>query len=103
MSSTAVTPDDSSPTTHHQSLERMRVMFVVPYPTEAPSNRLRVEQYFPYLRAHGVKTRLRPFMASSFYRIRYRPGGLPRKAFSLAWSTVNRLLDLRRAGHFDVI
>ena len=32
-----------------------RVMFVVPYPTEAPSNRLRVEQYFPYLRRHGIK------------------------------------------------
>ena len=76
----------------------MRVLFVVPYPTEAPSNRLRVEQYFPYLRQHGVKTKLRPFMSRGFYRVRYRPGALPRKAFSLAWSTVNRLLDLRRAG-----
>lgn len=81
----------------------LRVMFVVPYPTEAPSNRLRVEQYFPYLRQHGVKTRLRPFMSSSFYRQRYRPGGLPRKAFSLLWSTFNRLLDIRRASEFDVI
>ena len=81
----------------------MRIMFVVPYPTEAPSNRLRVEQYFPYLRGHGVKTRLRPFMSPHFYRIRYRPGALPSKAFSLAWSTVNRLLDIRRAGQVDVI
>ena len=81
----------------------MRAMFVVPYPTEAPSNRLRIEQYFPYLRQHGVKTKLRPFMSSGFYRIRYRPGALPRKALSLAWSTVNRLRDIRRAGQFDVI
>lgn len=81
----------------------MRVLFVVPYPTEAPSNRLRVEQYFPYLRKHGVKTRLRPFMSRGFYRSRYRPGGLPRKLLSLTWSTFNRLLDVRRAGEVDVI
>lgn len=81
----------------------MRVMFVVPYPTEAPSNRLRIEQYFPYLRQHGIKTKLRPFMSSGFYRIRYRPGALPRKALSLAWSTLNRLRDIRRAGEYDVI
>ena len=81
----------------------MRAMFVVPYPTEAPSNRLRVEQYFPYLRQHGVKTKLRPFMSSGFYRVRYRPGALPKKAFSLVWSTVNRLLDIHRAGQADVI
>lgn len=82
---------------------RLRVLFVVPYPTEAPSNRLRVEQYFPYLRRHGIKTRLRPFMSSYFYRHRYRPGGAPWKLLSLAWSTINRLLDIRRAGEVDVI
>ena len=82
---------------------RMRVMFVVPYPTEAPSNRLRVEQYFPYLRRHGVKTKLRPFMSSGFYRIRYRSGAMPRKLVSLAWSTVQRLVDIRRARDADVI
>lgn len=82
---------------------RLRVLFVVPYPTEAPSNRLRVEQYFPYLRRHGIKTRLRPFMSSYFYRNRYRPGGAPWKLLSLAWSTLNRLLDIRRAGEVDVI
>jgi glycosyltransferase involved in cell wall biosynthesis len=42
-------------------------------------------------------------MSRGFYRVRYRPGSLPRKAFLLAWSTVNRLLDLRRAGEADVI
>ena len=73
----------------------MRVLWIVPYPTEAPSNRLRVEQYFPYLRRHGVKNRLRPFMSSGFYRVRYKAGGLPRKAFSLAWSTFDRLRDVR--------
>jgi glycosyltransferase involved in cell wall biosynthesis len=78
-------------------------MFVVPYPTEAPSNRLRIEQYFPYLRRHGVKTVRRSFMSSSFYRLRYRPGAPIRKALLLAWSMLNRLLDIRRCRDFDVI
>jgi glycosyltransferase involved in cell wall biosynthesis len=82
---------------------RMRVLWIVPYPTEAPSNRLRVEQYFPYLRKHGIKNKLRPFMSSGFYRIRYRPGSPLRKAFSLTVSAVNRLRDLRRARDYDVI
>jgi glycosyltransferase involved in cell wall biosynthesis len=81
----------------------MRAIFIVPYPTEAPSNRLRVEQYFPYLRRHGVKTQLRPFMSSNFYRMRYRPGALMRKGSSLVWSTMKRLLDVRRAAEADVI
>src|SRR5207249_2121340 len=61
------------------------------------------EQYFPYLRKHGIKTQLRPFMSSKFYRIRYRPGGFPRKVVSLAWSSLNRLFDIRRAGRADVV
>jgi glycosyltransferase involved in cell wall biosynthesis len=81
----------------------MKVLFVVPYPTEAPSNRLRIEQYFPYLRKNGVKTRLRPFMSSRFYRTRGRPASIPRNVLSLTWSAFNRLLDIRRAGQFDLV
>ncbi|MCC7104100.1 MAG: glycosyltransferase family 4 protein [Chloroflexi bacterium] len=81
----------------------LKLLCIVPYPTEAPSNRLRVESYFPYLRKHGVKVRKRPFMSSYFYRMRYRPGAVPQKAVSFAMSAINRLLDVRRAGQADVI
>lgn len=81
----------------------MNVLFVVPYPTEAPSNRLRVEQYFPYLRAHGVDPVLRPFMTSLFYNIRYSPGGIGRKAASFGLSTLSRFMDVYRASQADVI
>lgn len=81
----------------------MNVLFLVPYPTEAPSNRLRIEQYFPYLRKHGVKTRLRPFMSRSFFRRRYRSGEYAQKAISISLSIFSRLLDIRRAAESDVI
>lgn len=81
----------------------MRLLCVVPYPTEAPSNRLRVEQYFPYLRAHGITPILRPFQTSLFYNIRYSPGDLSRKALSFGLSTLSRLSDVARATRADVI
>jgi glycosyltransferase involved in cell wall biosynthesis len=81
----------------------MRVLFIVPYPTEAPSNRLRVEQYFPYLREHGIEPILRPFMSSDLYNIRYTPGAMARKVLSLGMSTVNRFADVRRASEADLI
>ena len=81
----------------------VKVLFVVPYPTEAPSNRLRVEQYFPYLEQHGVEPILRPFMSSDLYNIRHAPGSMIRKVASLGFSTMSRFLDIRRAANADVI
>src|SRR5918997_4867912 len=81
----------------------MRVLFIVPYPTEAPSNRLRVEQYFPYLVRHGVEPVLRPFMTSDLYNIRYAPGSMARKVASLGLSAASRFLDIRRAERADLI
>ncbi|MFN8522553.1 MAG: glycosyltransferase family 4 protein [Chloroflexota bacterium] len=81
----------------------MKVLFIVPYPTEAPSNRLRVEQYFPYLQAHGVEPILRPFMSSDLYNIRYAPGAMARKVASLGVSTMSRFADVRRAETSDLI
>jgi glycosyltransferase involved in cell wall biosynthesis len=81
----------------------VKVLFIVPYPTEAPSNRLRVEQYFPYLRQHGVEPILRAFMSSDLYNIRYAPGSMVRKIASLGASTVSRFLDVQRAEWTDLI
>ncbi len=81
----------------------MKVLFIVPYPTEAPSNRLRVEQYFPYLRQHGVEPILRPFMSSDLYNIRYAPGSMVRKVASLGASTMSRFLDVKRSEETDLI
>ena len=58
----------------------MNVLFIVPYPSGGGSNRLRVEQYLPLLRKHGVGYAVRPFLCSArFYDILYRPGRIVRK------------------------
>jgi L-malate glycosyltransferase len=81
----------------------VKALFIVPYPTEAPSNRLRVEQYFPYLDRHGVEIILRPFMSSDLYNIRHAPGSMIRKVASLGFSTLSRFMDIRRAEQADVV
>jgi glycosyltransferase involved in cell wall biosynthesis len=82
----------------------MNVLFIVPYPSGGGSNRLRVEQYLPLLRKHGIGYAVRPFLCSArFYDILYRPGRIVRKGLFFLISGMNRLLDLARSRKFDLI
>lgn len=82
----------------------MNVLFIVPYPTGGGSNRLRVEQYLPLLRKHGVGYAVRPFLSPArFYDILYRPGRIVRKGLYFLTSSLNRFLDLARSRRFDLI
>lgn len=82
----------------------MNVLFVLPYPIEAPSTRYRVYQYLPYLAANGINAVVSRFIDSSafFWRL-YRPGGVVTKATYFARRTLHRLLDLTRVRQFDAI
>lgn len=82
----------------------MKVLFVVPYPIEAPSTRYRVYQYLPYFAANGVEAVVSRFIDSSaFFRQLYRPGKIVYKAAYFATRTLRRLLDLTRVNRFDAI
>jgi len=81
----------------------MNVLFIVPYPTEGPSNRFRVEQYLPELRREGIKYTIRPFCNSSFYKILQKRGFYIKKLFNLILFSCMRLFDLIRSLNYDVI
>lgn len=81
----------------------MKILFIVPYPTEGPSNRFRVEQYFPLLRGMGIEYGIRPFCNPAFYSIILKRGYLPKKFFYLLLFTAGRVLDLLRALQYDVV
>jgi glycosyltransferase involved in cell wall biosynthesis len=80
-----------------------KVLFLVPYPSEGASNRIRVEQYIPYLESKGVACKVRPFMNRPFYKILYLPHRYLEKIFWFFICTVNRLFDLFRSASYDVI
>ncbi|MBI2016453.1 MAG: glycosyltransferase family 4 protein [Candidatus Rokubacteria bacterium] len=82
----------------------MKVLCLVPYPTVAPSNRLRVEQYLPALRARGIQGTVRPFIDSArFYALSQRSGQFLAKAAHFLAATARRLADLRRADGYDLV
>lgn len=81
----------------------MKVLFVVPYPTEGPSNRFRVEQYLPYLKTKGITYSVRPFYNSSVYRILYKKGHYLKKAFYILFFMLRRIIDVFSARAYDVV
>lgn len=83
----------------------MKVLFIVPYPTEGPSFRYRVEQFLPYLREKGIEYRVSSFMSSQFYNFFYdrkKRDALKLLGF-LAQGTLRRTLDVFRADSYDLI
>lgn len=81
----------------------MKVLFIVPYPTEGASNRLRVEQFLRYLDRREVQWRMEPFMSSELYSILYVKGHVLRKFYYFMRALIRRFWVLLRASNYDVI
>ena len=81
----------------------MKVIFIVPYPTEGASTRYRVEQFIPYLRQKGIICTVRPFVSSRFYKILYKKNHYIKKIFHFLICSAKRFLDVFRALGYDII
>jgi glycosyltransferase involved in cell wall biosynthesis len=81
----------------------MKVLFLVPYPTEGASNRIRVEQYLSYLESKGIKYKVRPFVSKGFYKILYHKRHYLRKTLYFIISAINRFLDIVRALNYELV
>lgn len=81
----------------------MKVLFIIPYPTEGPSNRYRVEQYLPYLEKNGIEYAVRPLISSDFFKILYKKGNSIKKIRYFLTSTANRFMDTLRVFRYDIV
>lgn len=81
----------------------MKILFIVPYPTEGASNRVRVEAYLSRLKQDGVEYVVRPFASSLFYKILYQNGRYALKTLFFIASIINRFLDIFRAMSCDMV
>jgi len=81
----------------------MKVIFISPYPTQGPSYRYRVEQYFNYLEGKGIQCVARPFMNSQFYNIAYRPKNITRKLIYFLLASISRCWDFIQSFRYDII
>jgi len=81
----------------------MKILFLVPYPTEGPSNRFRVEQYLPYLNKAGYRYSLSPFWTRKAYSILYNNGAYFRKLFYFFVGTFRRIVDILTISGYDIV
>ncbi|MDD4939030.1 MAG: glycosyltransferase [Candidatus Omnitrophica bacterium] len=81
----------------------MKILFIIPYPTEGPSNRYRIEQFLPYLGERGIEYAMRPFISSKFFKILYRKGHTLKKALFFTFAFCKRLRDLASASKYDMV
>lgn len=81
----------------------MRILFWVPYPSEGPSNRFRVEQYLPYLTKGGISYSLHSFWSRSAFKVLYKRGHRFKKVFFFIVGTLSRIFDLIQIFRFDIV
>lgn len=82
----------------------MRLLAIVPSVYDKnPSQRYRIEQWEPLLRAGGVSVEYRPFESRELNALLYQPGRTAAKARLVAGALVRRLNDVRDARGFDAV
>lgn len=82
----------------------MKILFIVPYPyNSAPSQRLKFEQYFDYLRQHGIELEISSFISPEFMRILYKRGHILKKIIFTIAGYLKRVCDIFKARNCDII
>lgn len=79
-----------------------RILILCPYPRDtAPSQRLKYEQYIPYLESRGYRISVHPFFSPATYAILYAPGHSLRKVLGVLSGIGRRLALLPRLARAD--
>lgn len=81
----------------------MRVIFLVPYPGEGPSNRYRIGQYLPYLEQAGIRYRVCSFWSKAAFRVLYKDGYYLRKIYFFIIGTLFRLINIFQSLRYDIV
>lgn len=79
-----------------------QILILCPYPLDtAPSQRLKYEQYIPYLVSQGYCISIHPFFSASTYLILYKRGFAVRKVIGVLQGVIRRLALLPRIASSD--
>lgn len=82
----------------------MRVLLMLPYDWDTmPSQRFRIEQWAPWLRAHGVHLDVSTLLSHREQQLLYRPGNSARKGLMLAAALGRRLVRTLNTGGYDAV
>lgn len=81
-----------------------KILFLSPYPFDkAPSQRLKYEQYYPFIENEGYEITTSSFVDEKFWKIIYNKGNIFLKAFYTLRGYFRRVSDLFRIRKYDVV
>ena len=84
--------------------DKLSVCALVPYPVDtAPSQRFRIEQWMPYLKAQGISMDILPFADKKLMQLLRESDRRPSKALALTTRMARRLLDVAAISRYDVV
>ncbi len=81
-----------------------KILFLSPYPQgKAPSQRLKYEQYYPFIEKGGFEITTSSFVDDAFWRIIYNEGNFLLKAAYALKGYLRRMRDLLTIRKYDVV
>ncbi len=81
-----------------------RILFLAPYPVDqAPSQRLKYEQYYKYFEKSGFELTTSSFVSNSFWKIIYKQGGIFKKIYYTLLGYLRRTVDLFSIRQYDIV
>jgi glycosyltransferase involved in cell wall biosynthesis len=84
--------------------DEIRVCALVPYPPDTtPSQRYRIEQWMPLLKAQGISVDLIPFADEGLMRHLHKPGRHALKAAAGVSRFLHRFADVAAVSRYDVV
>lgn len=81
-----------------------KILFLSPYPFDkAPSQRLKYEQYYPFIQKEGFEITTSSFVDDKFWKIIYNEGNLFLKGFYTLLGYFRRIKDILTVRKYDVV
>lgn len=85
-------------------MKKKKILFIAPYPfNEAPSQRFRFEQYFPFLKENDFEIHFAPFLDHKTWKTLYSEGKVFRKMVGVFGSFFKRLALLFTLYKYDFV
>lgn len=82
----------------------LKILFIVPYPEhQAPSQRLKFEQYYKHFREEGITVIHRSFVSLPFWKIIYKKGRFLAKIYYALGGYARRIRDLFHLHKYDLV
>ena len=84
--------------------KQKKILFILPYPLGfAPSQRFRVEAFFPLLQQHGLQLEQACFFSKNDWKVLYQKGSVGQKGWAVVKGFAKRIALLAKVWGYDYV